>query len=338
MLAGAEIVPGTDAEIVASHCTKDLSWLQSSVDSLAALGTKVIGVHIYSKCGLAPIGAPAGAHLHTLPNVGRNDQVYAEYLATRHHSLPGQVFFLKDSSFHYGGHDLKKYERSAVQMAQELRTRGFSCGRAPPHCASPHCAPEGNGSQWHERAILEAFVLRNYKEKHTQRLRGVAPVNATFKSPTQSIGAWLASVLSEPAYGELRTREVWPVCYGGSFATRREQILRVSAADWAALAKSLSRADNLEEGHYMERSWAALLSPPLPTNVARQLLCHPAVKKAPYSGMLLATVGHHTHKHTHKHTHTHAHTHAHTNTHTHTHTQRVARARWRGPMNIGWVG
>ena len=35
MLAGAEIVPGSDAEIVASHCTKDLSWLQSSVDSLA---------------------------------------------------------------------------------------------------------------------------------------------------------------------------------------------------------------------------------------------------------------------------------------------------------------
>ena len=27
MLAGAEGVPGSDAEIVASHCTKDLSWL-----------------------------------------------------------------------------------------------------------------------------------------------------------------------------------------------------------------------------------------------------------------------------------------------------------------------
>ena len=270
--------------------------------------------------------------------MGRNDQVYAEYLATRHHSLPAQVFFLKDSSFHYGGHDLKKYERSAVQMAQELRTRGFSCGRAPPHCAPPHCGPAGNGSQWHERRQLEAFVLRNYKEKHTQRLRGGAPVNATFKSPTHSIGAWLASVLSQPTYSELRAREVWPVCYGGSFAARREQILRVSAADWAALAKSLSRADNLEEGHYMERSWAALLSPPLPTNVARQLLCHPAVKKAPYSGMLLATVGHPTHKHTHKHTHEHTHKHTHTNTHTNTHTQRVARARWRGPMNIGWLG
>ena len=67
MLAGAEIVPGSDAEIVASHCTKDLSWLQPSIDSLENLGTKVVGVHIYSKCGLAPIGAPAGAHPTPLP-------------------------------------------------------------------------------------------------------------------------------------------------------------------------------------------------------------------------------------------------------------------------------
>ena len=30
---------------------------------------------------------------------------------------------------------------------------------------------------------------------------------------------------------------------------------------WAALRDSLARADNLEEGHYAERSWAGLLSP-----------------------------------------------------------------------------
>ena len=101
--------------------------------------------------------------------MGRNDQVYAEYLATRHHGLPGQVFFLKDSSFHYGGHDFKKYERSAVQMAQELRTRGFSCGRAPPHCGRA-----GNGAQWHELAVLEAFVRRDWRETAQQALRGAA--------------------------------------------------------------------------------------------------------------------------------------------------------------------
>ena len=40
---------------------------------------------------------------------------------------------------------------------------------------------------------------------------------------------------------------------------------------WASLTAALSRADNLEEGHFAERLWAALLSAPLPGSAATQL-------------------------------------------------------------------
>jgi len=54
-----------------------------------------------------------------------------------------------------------------------------------------------------------------------------------------------------------------PICYCGSFLTQVRQIRRAPIDDWSLLLQALSRGDNIEEGHYMERLWAALLSDPL---------------------------------------------------------------------------
>ena len=54
-----------------------------------------------------------------------------------------------------------------------------------------------------------------------------------------------------------------PICYCGSFLTTVRQIRRAPIEDWSLLLQTLSRGDNIEEGHYMERLWAALLSNPL---------------------------------------------------------------------------
>ena len=54
------------------------------------------------------------------------------------------------------------------------------------------------------------------------------------------------------------------MCYGGNFAAAKRNIERVGRKSWENLRQSLARADNLEEGHYAERAWAGLLSPPLP--------------------------------------------------------------------------
>ena len=38
---------------------------------------------------------------------------------------------------------------------------------------------------------------------------------------------------------------------------------RIPRDDWSALSTALLRGDNIEEGHFAERLWAALLSPPV---------------------------------------------------------------------------
>ena len=55
-----------------------------------------------------------------------------------------------------------------------------------------------------------------------------------------------------------------PVCFGGVFTTLWGQLSSddapVTPHGWKAITHGLSRFDNLEEGHYMERWWADLLS------------------------------------------------------------------------------
>ena len=62
---------------------------------------------------------------------------------------------------------------------------------------------------------------------------------------------------------DLAERALWPVCYGGLFGATRTAIHRTSKASWEQLRDSLTRGDNIEEGHYAERSWAGLLAAPL---------------------------------------------------------------------------
>lgn len=54
-----------------------------------------------------------------------------------------------------------------------------------------------------------------------------------------------------------------PVCYGGIFAASVTTIYKQDMEMWKKLEKLLERGDNIQEGHYAERSWARLLSTPL---------------------------------------------------------------------------
>ena len=67
--------------------------------------------------------------------------------------------------------------------------------------------------------------------------------------------------------------QIVPVCFGGRFMTTLHQIVNNSNVnDWTPMLESLSRGDNIEEGHYMERMWAALLSKPIPLREQHEFL------------------------------------------------------------------
>mmetsp|Transcript_24899 Transcript_24899/g.53054 ORF Transcript_24899/g.53054 Transcript_24899/m.53054 type:complete len:140 (+) Transcript_24899:3-422(+) len=57
--------------------------------------------------------------------------------------------------------------------------------------------------------------------------------------------------------------ELMPVCYRGNFAASVFNIRKVPWKVWEALEMSLSRGNNIEEGHFMERLWGILLATPL---------------------------------------------------------------------------
>ena len=103
------------------------------------------------------------------------------------------------------------------------------------------------------------------------------------------------------------------VCYGGSFAATTEQVLLSpssgqdeeeppsSDADattrldsvfefWNNIEQSLSRANNLEEGHFMERTWAALFTKPIPSyqqKAIREYSSHVMFRQSSFVGPLV---------------------------------------------------
>jgi phosphate transport system protein len=85
-------------------------------------------------------------------------------------------------------------------------------------------------------------------------------------------------MLSLQLASHVETRRYLPVCYGGGFVATRPAVHRVPKIAWERIVESLSRGDNVEESHYMERMWAALLTPPLTPSETRAMAC--VAKKA----------------------------------------------------------
>ena len=116
----------------------------------------------------------------------------------------------------------------------------------------------------------------------------VANQNQEFASEYDRLGAYadyLGLELSEP---------YCPVCYGGIFAAKVSQIRKKSAGTWDKLVGSLSRADNLIEGHFAERLWASLLVKPLTKEISgiiesqkKTVRCRARLKN--YCGILALT-------------------------------------------------
>ena len=80
-----------------------------------------------------------------------------------------------------------------------------------------------------------------------------------------------------------------PICYGGMFLSSIRSIVDSPVQDWAPIVDSLSRGDNIEEGHYMERSWAALLSRPFTQKEKDGITSRltRVIKKTSFSGLVV---------------------------------------------------
>lgn len=288
--------PPATVSIVVSHCRFRIRWLASVRAELEACGYAVRApIYVYSKCGKADVGAPPGAVVARLPNVGRCDHTYTHHLAEMvvgAGEAADVLLFLKDSFLSGSSPEYKRLRVGTCEMVRIARQHGFGCGRRPmPSALIDSGGQRGLGaeqqlaegevcpmtalrSDYHATPMLAEFELSSYAKTHDQR-RGVRQT-AGFTATHRPLRAWIASVGAELAarFGSnassagapLETlrralaRPLQPVCFGGSFAAATSRILSLPPTLWSVLRAALSRGDNIEESHFMERSWAALLA------------------------------------------------------------------------------
>lgn len=225
--------------VVISYCQGDLGWL----DGFLA-GHDIDQHLLISKCG-NPI--PTGnwrkkAEIIEAQNVGGNDQSVAAVLAnvTSGQESSDVYFFLKDNIAIHRKKS-KPSSRSFNEMLHLAALKGFSCFQKPAR----------GFSQFHDTMALKSFKLKKYRSKEE------AFDNSQFESVYANMSEWLHAMNLS-----LSTRFT-PVCYGGSFAVKSSQVFKFPIDTWLAINTSLSRGNNIEEGHFAERAWAGIFSLPL---------------------------------------------------------------------------
>ena len=320
--ASSKLADRDAAEMVVSHCTISLRNLPDVISALQAqAGVRVDAVHIYSKCGV-PVEKlqlrrklpQVRIYATALSNYGRNDHTYAYHIA---HFAVGTrtplLLFMKDTNIanitqRNSDGTIARVDSpvSIPLMARRARRRGFACGRRP--------AP--GWSNWHLESWFWGFALEYHKPAHEQHsiandkwhqlavpherrtstaVLGAAIEAAPFASSLRPLGAWLrgSGIFSPELVARLTGSwtPLVPVCYGGAFAVRRDRLMAVPNRTWVQAEQALRRGDNIEEGHFFERLWAALLmAPTLTTAQAVAVVCSARAIRpggSPESGGLL---------------------------------------------------
>ncbi len=235
--------------VVLSYCLGDLDWLIDYLSDFEFQSFTVV-----SKCGVPPNveHLPEGAEVIQMSNVGRIDHTIAHWMAevlpaTKHFANTKKeeiIIFMKDNVMIHTTVTL----RSMETMLNIASADGFACALEPIR----------RKSFFHMTDALGNFYMDDYTGVIGRKNRPEGNPNdrkVVFKSQYQNMAGWLHDM------GILQPRPLVPVCYGGIFAVTKSQISQVPQEIWRNLERSLSRGDNIEEGHFAERTWAGLLYP-----------------------------------------------------------------------------
>jgi hypothetical protein len=244
-----------NVSLVISHCDVAIDWIPGYIDDKY----KVQDITVYSKCnkpveGIDKLKSVTMPKIIRLPNVGRCDHSYAHWIKEHYQSIDRKrdgddiVFFFKDNNYHRESY--RPFDE-VFTLTSEL---GFSCALKPIWCDCPEgnfqCKPN-SGLSLHNRTELEAFEMRH---RHIRLDRDYGNVDKFVSDVYPNLKTWKDSM------GLVTVdSKTTPVCYGGVFAVKKERLLDQSNDSWNNMEKSLTREDNLVEGHYAERMWASIL-------------------------------------------------------------------------------
>jgi hypothetical protein len=260
-----EKIPSLDTsskiDLVVSHCDISIDWIFEWADTL-----EFRNITIFSKCDKAVNGAPPNSRIIRIDNAGRCDHTYAYYMANYYHessSNSDYVLFLKDNNNEHRNHYSRhKKLNEMITLSNEF---GFACHEETNWVWSDIKSSRdwlGGGllhpitqiSYYHDWNQLQKFKVEEYSRLGRDD-------NSQFISQYgNNLGDYAKEMMIEPSSettssssSSSTTRIIVPVCYGGNFLFRKKDNLNRSRDFWERIESSLSRGNNIAEGHLMER-------------------------------------------------------------------------------------
>lgn len=245
--------------IVISYCKSGVDWIPEYIGEVSY---NVTDITIISKCGkdveddglseLKYFGAPI--NIIKLRNVGRCDHSFVYWIQHNRDKFDkGEkgdhlVLFLKDNP-----RQMANY-RTFENVFMTASNTGFSCildqKASSIYTRTPHeIKPDFRPLALHKKEKLDAYFEIAWS-------RTPADGIIDFKSDYENISDWRQAM--EIVYPNT---DLVPVCFGGMFMSQKKGLLKQPQRVWDNLEENLSRANNLEEGHFMERTWAGLAMP-----------------------------------------------------------------------------
>ncbi len=240
--------------LVISHCDNPLDWVEGFI---AGYESVIDNLWVFSKCNQNVTGAPQGSQIIKLPNIGRCDHTYAYWLK---HFFPTDlndasaadqiVVFMKDSNYmlSYWG------DRNFGDMLSLAVSNGLGCMKM-----------SKIASVIHQYDMLRKMFWNGEDYVRAGEAGGDQVVVPFHNDDYANIGDWVDKLQISPIFS---TKNIVSICHGGVFARIAKQPKRV----WDALEKSLTRGDNIVEGHYAERLWGCLLSKPVSNIIATAIV------------------------------------------------------------------
>eukprot|EP00980_Cylindrotheca_fusiformis_P000390 scaffold92_cov85-Cylindrotheca_fusiformis.AAC.8 len=241
--------------VVVSFCKGDLSFIGAITE-----GFHVASIHVISKCGREVKHVPNATTVEVLPNVGRCDHSYAHYMnvvldqklkITGTENDNALVVFLKDNIGARNLHQAGLWSSLSTMVEVASSEAGFACGMTPHDSVGPQFTLRLSAN--FKQDYLKQFHIEEYSSR-----RNYNSDEVQFKSKYRNLGE-----LYDHVGASSIKEDMVPVCFGGVFVASVNQIHKRDKKLWKAIGQALSRGDNIEEGHYVERMWAMLLSSPL---------------------------------------------------------------------------
>ncbi len=252
----------TSITIIISYCEESIKWIH---DYIGWGKYQINEILIYSKCdndvhGLEDIVELAPTKIIVAENVGRCDHSYVSWIQQHYNEIENKqtdfapsnmneddhiVVFIKDNDYHRD--DFYSFE----ELFTFASTEGFGCAEKPVcDCDIEQCNVKKDiALMYHDPAKLDNFRMNTHFRLERDK-----------KQPFKSNEYKKLKDWREAIGIKMPNAKAVPVCYGGVFAAKRKNILNQSKDVWDRMLESLSRGDNIIEGHFAERLWAVILS------------------------------------------------------------------------------